>query len=79
MPRAIYVVATMDTKGHEAQFVADAISKAGGSALTVDVGTQGEPVVPPGISREIVADCHPAGRSAVLGKQDRGDGADRDE
>src|SRR5688572_31052590 len=72
MPLPIYVVATMDTKGHEAQFVADAITAAGGSAVTVDAGTQGDAVVQPGVSRQTVADCHPRGRDAVLGKTDRG-------
>src|SRR5688500_11469229 len=72
MTRAIYAVATMDTKGHEVQFVADEIRRAGGTAVTVDVGTQGPPVVKPDVARETVAGCHPGGRSSVLGKNDRG-------
>ena len=73
MTRAIFAVATMDTKGHELQFVAGAVRRAGGDAVTVDVGTMDPPVVPPDVSRETVADCHPGGRAAVLGKTDRGE------
>jgi uncharacterized protein (UPF0261 family) len=72
MTRAIYAVATMDTKGHEVQFVADAIRRAGGTAVTVDAGTQAAPVVKPDVPREAVADCHRGGRASVLGKTDRG-------
>jgi uncharacterized protein (UPF0261 family) len=73
MTRAIFAVATMDTKGHELEFVAAAVRRAGGEAVTVDVGTMEPPVVRPAVSRETVADCHPGGRAAVLGKTDRGE------
>lgn len=72
MTPMIYAVATMDTKGHELQFVVDLIRRTGGKAITVDVGTLAEPSVPPDVSRETVADCHSRGRQVALAQGDRG-------
>lgn len=69
---AVYVIATMDTKGHEAAFVAERVRAAGASAVTVDVGVQDAPVVSPDMTRERVADFHPSSASVVLGHADRG-------
>ena len=68
----IYAIATMDTKGEEVRFVADAVARAGGTVQTVDVGTGTAPTAPPGVPRETVADCHPKGRAFALGHGDRG-------
>jgi uncharacterized protein (UPF0261 family) len=68
----IYVVATLDTKGNEAAFVADVIGQAGVTARLVDVGVMADPQVAPHISRDDVAACHPAGAAAVLGLAERG-------
>lgn len=48
----IAVIGTLDSKGHEHQFVADQIRSAGHSALLVDVGTLGETQVAPDIKRD---------------------------
>ena len=72
MPRAVYAVATMDTKGEELAFVAERLADAGVPAVTVDVGTRGGPTRPPAVPRETVAACHPGGAAAVLGQTDRG-------
>ncbi len=74
MGRSIYAIATMDTKGHELQFVADCIRAAGGAVVTVDVGTKDPPAVEPDVSRSRVADCHPSeeGRLAAMSRDDRG-------
>lgn len=72
MPAAIHCIATMDSKGHELAFLAAAARAAGAAVVTVDVGTKDAPQVAPDITREVVADCHPGGRAAVLGLTDRG-------
>jgi len=51
---AIHAVATCDTKGEELAYLAERIRRAGGVVRTVDVGTQGPPVVPVDVPRERV-------------------------
>jgi uncharacterized protein (UPF0261 family) len=72
MDCAIYLIATMDSKGREADFVAHAIRQTGLVVVTVDVGTKDSPVVEPDISREQVVACHPENRQADLPALDRG-------
>ncbi len=74
MSRAVYAVATMDTKGHELAYVADRLRAAGIDVVTVDVGTMAPPVAVPDVTRETVASCHPSadGRSTALARGDRG-------
>lgn len=55
MQPAVYAITTMDTKGSELAFVAEALRSAGVRTLTVDVGTLGKPAVTPDIPREKVA------------------------
>jgi uncharacterized protein (UPF0261 family) len=45
MPQTIHAIATMDTKGQELAFVANAIQRAGLAVRTVDVGTQAAPTI----------------------------------
>jgi uncharacterized protein (UPF0261 family) len=68
----VFVIATMDTKGREAAFVAECVRAAGAKAVTVDVGVKDPLVAPADVSRERVAVCHPLGATAVLGHADRG-------
>jgi uncharacterized protein (UPF0261 family) len=72
MPPAIHAIATMDSKGLELDYLARAARAAGASVVTIDVGTKDAPQVAPDIGRDVVADCHPGGRGAVLGCSDRG-------
>ena len=58
--RRIYVVGTADTKGAELRFLADAISRTGGTPLIVDVGI-GAATIDPGIAATEVARHGPAG------------------
>ncbi|KAA3445734.1 hypothetical protein C7I87_31955 [Mesorhizobium sp. SARCC-RB16n] len=69
--KSIYVVGTADTKGEELAFLADAIAATGAIVCRVDVGTRGA-TVPVDVTAEEVAACHPDGRGAVLGIDDRG-------
>lgn len=50
----IAVIGTLDSKGHEHQFLAGRIHANGHEALLVDVGTLGDPLVHPDISRDEV-------------------------
>lgn len=54
MEPKIYAIATMDTKGAELCYLADAITEAGGSVVRVDVGTGREPDVAADVSRQTV-------------------------
>jgi len=69
---SLYAIATMDTKGEEIAFVAECARRAGLDVKTIDVGTQGQPLVPPDIDHETIAAFHPDGKAAVLGQSDRG-------
>ena len=66
--RRIYVVGTADTKGAELRFLADAISRTGGTPQIVDVGI-GVATIHPGITAAEVARHGPAG---LLHLHDRG-------
>ena len=72
-PGLILAVGTLDTKGAELEYVADAVRRTGARCALVDVGTKGPPTVTPGVTREVVAACHPNGADAVLGCADRGE------
>ncbi|MBN9219185.1 MAG: Tm-1-like ATP-binding domain-containing protein [Mesorhizobium sp.] len=69
--KRIYVVGTADTKGEELAFLADTIAATGAAVIRVDVGTR-EATVPVDVAAKEVAGCHPDGRDAVLGGNDRG-------
>ena len=73
MTKSIYAIATLDTKGHELAFVAEAIRRAGANVTIVDVGTGSAPLVETNVSREAVAAFHPRGAPLVLGLADRGE------
>jgi len=51
---AVYVIATLDTKGEEAAFVRDRLVQSGVATRLVDVGSLGDPRVAPDVSREEV-------------------------
>lgn len=55
MSKTIAILATLDTKGQEAQFVADQITAMGGTPLLVDIGVVGESAISAGISRAEIA------------------------
>ena len=55
--KTIVVLATLDTKGNEAQYIRQQIEKLGDSALVVDVGVVGEPAAQADITRQEVAEA----------------------
>ena len=63
--RRVYLAATYDTKGHEAEYVADLLKREGLDVVTVDVSTTGAPSAASVQARE-VANSHPQGAQAVF-------------
>ena len=55
MPRVIAVLATLDTKGQQAQYLREQLEMLGSSALLIDLGVTGTPVPPGDVTREEVA------------------------
>jgi uncharacterized protein (UPF0261 family) len=51
----VAILATLDTKGHEAQFLREQIHQLGGDALVVDMGVLGRPTTAADLTREQVA------------------------
>jgi uncharacterized protein (UPF0261 family) len=68
----IAVLGTLDTKGREHAFVAEAIRRRGHRALLVDVGTGEPPAVAPDISREEVAQAGEVDLAKLVAARDRG-------
>ncbi|MDB6020731.1 MAG: hypothetical protein JWQ04_588 [Pedosphaera sp.] len=69
----IAILGTMDTKGEEHAFVAEQIRRRGHQVLVIDVGTLGEPVLKPDVTRQQVAQAAGADLAAVAKRQDRGE------
>lgn len=69
--RKIVVLATLDTKGIEAQYIRKQIEKMGESALIVDVGVIGQPATKADISREEVAEAGGTPLATLLKNPDR--------
>jgi uncharacterized protein (UPF0261 family) len=69
----IAILGTMDTKGEEHGFVADLIRKRNHKTLVIDVGTLGEPLLEPDITREDVAEEAGIDLAALAARRDRGE------
>ncbi|HAY82552.1 MAG TPA: hypothetical protein DCY79_22320 [Planctomycetaceae bacterium] len=65
---SVYAIATMDTKGAEIAYVARCLVAAGVTVKMVDVGTYGDPTVPPDIRRQDVL-----GERELPSSNDRGE------
>ena len=70
--RAVYVLATLDTKGHEAAFVRDLLTGYGVRALLVDAGCLGAAAVVPDVPREVLFAAGGHDASALAAEADRG-------
>lgn len=68
----VYILATLDTKGAEAQFVRDELARHGVAAALVDTGARGEPVVPADVPRDEVFAAAGVRRADVVAVGDRG-------
>ncbi len=69
---AVYILATLDTKGHEAAFVRDRLAALGVAARLVDTGCLGAPQVEPDISREELFAAGDAPLDELIAGGDRG-------
>ena len=69
----IAILGTMDTKGAEHGYVADLIRQRGHRIFVIDVGTLGEPGLPPDVTRAEVATAAGADYAALVAKRDRGE------
>ncbi len=57
MTPCIAVLATLDTKGHEARFMRDQLAALGGAAKLIDIGVMGTALETAEVSRETVAEA----------------------
>lgn len=71
--KTIAILGTLDSKGHEHQFVADIITKLGHQPLLIDLGSGSEPQVKPDITRYQVAQAADLDLQPILDRQDRGE------
>src|SRR4051794_4991827 len=69
----IAVLGTLDSKGEEHGFVADAIRKRGHKALLIDTGTLEAATIKPDITREVVARAGNVDLQAIVSRRDRGE------
>ncbi|MGN6455394.1 MAG: Tm-1-like ATP-binding domain-containing protein, partial [Achromobacter mucicolens] len=61
----VFVAATYDTKGHEAEYVVDLLRREGLDVVSVDVSTSGAPSAA-NVSAQVIARSHPEGAGAVF-------------
>jgi uncharacterized protein (UPF0261 family) len=69
-PKTIVLMGTLDTKGHEVQYVRERIEARGHKALVVDTGVLDHPSFEPDISREAVAQAAGEDLSSLVLKRD---------
>lgn len=72
MPGAVYLLATLDTKGHEAAFVRDVLAAAGVACRVVDTGCVGQPQIDADVSREELFRAAGASLAELQQAADRG-------
>lgn len=72
MSKTIAVVATLDTKGIEAGFIKERIQAHGLSALVIDAGVLGEPLMQSDVPRETVAEASETSLARLVSEKDRG-------
>ena len=69
--KIIVILATLDTKGIETQYVREQIEKLGERALVIDVGVVGQPATKADITRQEVAEAAGTALATLLEKPDR--------
>ena len=70
---AIYLIATLDTKGVEAGWLRERLMRQGHRVTLVDVGSSGDPQVEPDIGRAVVFGAAGTAWSVIQSDQDRGE------
>lgn len=71
MTKTVAVLATLDTKGAEAQFLREQIAALGSQALVIDMGVVGSPQVPGDVTREEVAEAGGTPLATLLAEPSR--------
>ena len=69
----VYLLATLDTKGREIDFVRSELSRCGYDSMIVDTGCLGEPAIPADVARTEVFAAAGVDLAAVQQRQDRGE------
>ena len=72
MGKNVYLLATLDTKGHEAAFVRDVLRRLKVAVKLVDTGSLGVPSVRPDVKREALFAAAGTTLAAVAARGDRG-------
>lgn len=57
MGKTVVIIATLDTRGDEVEYLKDILEESGHTALTVDAGVLGDPPFPGDYPRERVAEA----------------------
>lgn len=70
--KTIAVLGTLDSKGHEHQFLADQITSRGHKVILIDIGTGTDPQIKPDITRFEVASTAGLDLQPLIDAQDRG-------
>jgi uncharacterized protein (UPF0261 family) len=73
VPRVVYLLATLDTKGHEAAFIRELLTSWNIPVALVDVGALGTSVVAPDVPRERIFELAGTTLDAVRRRRDRGE------
>jgi len=71
MSKVVAVLATLDTKGHEAEFVKDELESFGSKALVFDIGVIGDPQIAADFTREQIAEAGGTPLAELLKKPTR--------
>ena len=69
--KTIVVLATLDTKGHEADYLRQQIEQIGHKALVMDTGVLGAPACKADVAREAVANAGGSTLAKLLAQPDR--------
>lgn len=69
---AVYLLATLDTKGPDAEFVRDRLVELGLEVVVLDTGCVGKPAIPGDVSREAIFVAAGTTLAAMVAKKDRG-------
>ena len=70
---SVFLIATLDTKGREADFVRVLLASWGVAVTLVDVGALGTPAVTADVSRERIFELAETTMDAVRKRADRGE------
>jgi len=75
-PRTIAIIATLDTKGYEVEYLRDQLADLGDQACIVDIGVVNPPMIQPDLSRERIAEAAGTTMDAVLQNPTRQEASD---